>query len=169
MSRSYAFAYDRAMGRTASTRHDAHERTAVAEGASNTPGTTAVPDPQVDEDELVQRIRDGAHETRELAETWRRYASSEHALAKIANQAFDAFLHEARAGVRDAAAALLLSQSPADAAALMMRNAAAHRVGKTSPLIGFDNAAEHYTIARTWQACAWALDPSLPEIQPYWD
>lgn len=157
------------MARTASTPNGAPERTAVAAGASNTTGTTAVPDPQLDEDELVQQVRAGARKARELAETWRRYASSEHALAKIVSMAFDAFLHETRAGVRDAAAALLLSQSPADAAALMMRNAAAHRQGRTSPLIGFDNAAEHYTIARTWQACAWDIDPTLDEIQPYWD
>lgn len=169
MSRSYAFAYDRAMGRTASTRHGAHERTAVAEGASNTPGAIAVPDPQLDEDELVQRIRDGAHEARDLAETWRRYAASGRSRAKLARHDFDAQLHEARASVRDAAAnLLLLGQSPADAAALMMRHCAAHHI-KKPPLVGYDAAAVQYTVARTWQACAWALDPTLPEIQPYWD
>ena len=34
------------------------------------------------------------------------------------------------------------------------------------PFVGFDEVAIRYTKARTWQDCAQALDPSLPEVQP---
>lgn len=46
MSRSYAFTYDQGMSRTVVSRQakpSAHGRTAVAEGASNARGSTAVP------------------------------------------------------------------------------------------------------------------------------
>lgn len=132
-----------------------------------------IADPQHDEDELVQRIAADAADAadaRALAAKWHGYAAngrSRTALAMRQGKEFDARLHEARASVRDAAAALLLSQSPADAAALMMQNCAAHHI-KHPPLIGYDAAAVQYTLARTWQACAWGVDPSLPEVQPEW-
>ncbi|HYS40204.1 MAG TPA: hypothetical protein VEO01_31695 [Pseudonocardiaceae bacterium] len=37
------------------------------------------------------------------------------------------------------------------------------------PFVGFDVAAIAYTKARIWQDCAWAIDPTLPEVQPRLD
>jgi hypothetical protein len=34
------------------------------------------------------------------------------------------------------------------------------------PFVGFDQIAVKYTQARTWQDCAKAIDPSLPQVQP---
>jgi hypothetical protein len=128
-------------------------------------------DPQVDEDQLVEAVRARARGTRTLAELWQGYAVSSRALGRIdadLGKGFDASLKLARARVRDAAAALLLSQEPAEAAVVMMHNAAAHEV-RRPPMIDYDAAAVEYTIARTWQACAWTVNPELPEVQARWD
>jgi hypothetical protein len=130
----------------------------------------AVPDPQLDEDTLIQRVRDGAHEARKLVETWRGYAANSRSRAAIAHQLgneFDQRLWGARAKTRDAAAQVLLTQNPAEAAAAMMNKAKECHV-KTPPLIGYDEAAVDYTRARVWQDCAWGIDSSLPEVQPEW-
>ena len=140
-----------------------------------TTSSGAVPDPQVDEDGLVERVRARSREARSLAVTWQQYAKNSLARAQIERAKgdhfvadFDADLLEVRAAVRAAAAQLLVSQEPAEAARLMMRNAAQHAVRGEPPLIGYDPVAIEYTIARTWQACALAVDPLLPEVQPLW-
>lgn len=130
----------------------------------------AVVDPQVDVDDAVERIKAQAGEVRALVERWRSWAAASRSLAAIDRRLgkdFDAALKLTRATARDAAAALLLSQAPADAAAEMLGTANGLSV-RTPPLIGYDRAAVEYTAARTWQDCAWSIDPSLPEVQPYW-
>lgn len=172
MSRSYAFAYDRAMAGTASTRHDALERTAVAEGASNTPGAIAVPDPQLDEDTVIRRA--AAVTVRTLVERWHGYATYDQTRARLLRSAGDEFgasLREVGATTRLAAAGLLAKTVPtevAEIAGVMLANAKGCHV-REAPLMGFDRAARDYTRARVWQACAREIDPSLPEVQPYWD
>lgn len=128
------------------------------------------PDPQVDEDVLIQRIRTASKAALAMAETWRGYAAGQRLRAAIDRQRgepFDADLKDARAGVRTAAADLLLSGPPAEAAQEMMHRAAAFVV-REPPLMGYDQAARQYTLARSWQWCAQQIDPTLPEIQPRW-
>ena len=133
-----------------------------------------VSDPQVGEDEHVQHVRrrmtDGPVDVKELVRTWHAYAANSHNRAHVAltkGDEFGANLLLARAAVRENAAKLLLSQEPAQAALLMMKQAAAHVV-RHPPLIGYDAAATSYTSARSWQWCAHQIDPTLPEIQPRW-
>ena len=158
----------RVMGTTPQTaptpRSGAHGRTAASAGGAS---DAAVPDPQTDEDHLVERVRERSGQARRLAATWRRWAASNRAAARAEHVYFNRQLLLARAAVRDEAAALLLTQDPAGAAQLMMQRAAAHVV-RNPPLIDYDVAAIHYTEARSWQFCARQIDPSLPEVQPRW-
>lgn len=107
-----------------------------------------------------------------LVEEWSRWAHGASSTAAQRLQDGDRFgarLAEVRGGVRREAVDLLrASATTAEAAEEMHRRAKACQQ-RTPPLIGFDQAAAEYTAARTWQACAWALDPELPEVQARWD
>lgn len=105
-----------------------------------------------------------------MIDRWQAWASglNHHAQAlRGIGETFDADLKQARATVRRAAAALLRTTEPREASMLMHRNAIEASI-RIPPLIGYDQAALDYTRARTWQACAWDLDPNLPEVQPRW-
>ena len=131
---------------------------------------TAVADPQFDEDEFVERVRVRAGTPKGMAAQWRRYAASSRSMAQAEHHVghlFAAELLVTRALVREAAAALLMSQSPTDAAAEMMLHARRFSV-RTPPLVDYDSAAIRYTQARSWQWCAHQIDPSLPEVQARW-
>lgn len=108
-----------------------------------------------------------------LAHRWRHYAESERDRARIARSKGDEFgatLHDARSYVRAEAADLLAGSADLEhAARVMYEQARRSAVGSSSPFTGFDLAAVRYTKARTWQACMWALDHNLPEVQPRWD
>lgn len=81
---------------------------------------------------------------------------------------FDSSLKSARALTYERAVATLHANSDlAKATTLMMNNAIEAHI-RTPPLVGFDQAAIRYTVARTWQRCALMLDPSLVEVQPLW-
>lgn len=174
MSRSTVFAYDRAMGTTPQTaptpRSGAPGRTAAPTGGAS---GAAVPDPQTDEDDHVQHVRRRYRlatpvDVKELVRTWHAWAAYCCTRAHHADSHFAAQLLLTRAAVREEAAKLLLSGPPGEAARLMMQNAAAH-MQRHAPLIGYDRAACEYTRARSWQFCAWMIDPDLPEVQPRWD
>jgi hypothetical protein len=105
---------------------------------------------------------------------WRAWAISGYASAQIARHKggdeFGAQLIEARREVRLQAVVLLLGSRDVRATATWMHKRAIElHVPPTSPFIGFDEVALKYTRARTWQACAWDLDPDLPEAQARWD
>lgn len=108
---------------------------------------------------------------KDAARLWTEWAAAGRHLSRVlASQGsdFDSALKTARAATYDRAVALLHTHpDPEQAAQLMMKNAAESLV-RTAPLIGFDQAAIRYTVARTWQRCALMLDPSLDEIQPRW-
>jgi hypothetical protein len=110
-------------------------------------------------------------EAEETAQLWRSWAVAARQQARAAvsqGDQFDSSLKTARATIYDQAVALLQRNTDVSmAAALMMKNAGQLHV-RTPPLIGFDQAAVRYTIARTWQRCALMLDPSLDEVQPRW-
>lgn len=122
-------------------------------------------DPQEDEDLHVQAVKSAL---------WLDYAKRNRLNADLREQAGDTFgarLSLARAEVRRAAAELLLAGlTLLEAAREMQRRAIAHSY-RDLPLIGFDEAALDYTRARIWQDCAWAIDPTLPEVQPrlFWE
>ena len=105
-----------------------------------------------------------------LIEQWRLYAKANR-LHADANRAkgdpFGAELRLARGAVRLAAAELLERgrDDPMAAAREMHKNAEGLRQHHW-PFAGFDQIAVKYTQARTWQDCAKAIDPSLPEVQP---
>lgn len=105
----------------------------------------------------------------ELVARWLHYALCNKRSAVIQQAIGDMFgaaLCLARAEVRAAAAELLVAcATPAVAAVEMQRRATALWV-RELPIIGYDAAAVEYTKARIWQDCAWAIDPSLPEVQP---
>jgi len=105
----------------------------------------------------------------DLAALWEEYALSGRAHANLLEQRGDSFgatLRLARAEVREAAAKLLReSADPSEAAKIMHDNVRQFLV-RDFPLAGFDPVAIDYTKARTWQDCARAVDPTLPEIQP---
>jgi hypothetical protein len=107
----------------------------------------------------------------DAAQLWLMWAAAGRHLSRVlASQGseFDAALKSARAATYDRAAVLLHANSdPQEAAKLMMKHVAESYV-RTPPLIGFDQAAIRYTVARTWQRCALMLDPSLDEVQPRW-
>lgn len=105
-----------------------------------------------------------------LITQWRRYASANRCHAECEHRKGDVFAAElcwARGEVRQAAADMLTSlrADPMTAARNMHRNARELRQHHW-PFADFDQTALKYTRARTWQDCAWALDPTLPEIQP---
>lgn len=105
-----------------------------------------------------------------LIAQWRRYAKANSARAnadRMSGDLFGAELSVARGAVRSAAAEMLdrLRDDPVAAARDMHRNATELRQHHW-PFGGFDQIAVKYTQARTWQDCARAVDPSLPEVQP---
>lgn len=105
-----------------------------------------------------------------LIEQWNGYASANRMRAHLDERGGDTFgarLHRARAEVRQAAAEMLTAmRSEPIAAAKAMHNNARQLRQHHWPFAGFDQTAVNYTRARTWQDCAKAIDPSLPEVQP---
>jgi hypothetical protein len=105
-----------------------------------------------------------------LIEQWRLYAKANQAAAKenrATGDQFGAELCLARGSVRLAAADMLeLHRDDPMAAAKQMHKNAGQLRQHHWPFVGFDEAAIRYTKARTWQDCAKAIDPGLPEVQP---
>lgn len=137
-----------------------------------TPTPAPASDPQLDEDAVVRRA--AAVTVRQLVERWHGYATYDKTKAQQLHRAGDEFgasLREVGATIRLAAASLLAKTMPtevAEIAGVMLANAKGCHV-REAPLMGFDRAARDYTRARVWQACAREIDPTLDEIQPYWD
>jgi hypothetical protein len=105
---------------------------------------------------------------------WRALAAAGHSAARFERfrkgDEFAAELIEARRDVRLHAIVVLVNATDLLSAAKRMHERGVElHVPQTSPLIGFDAVALKYTRARTWQSCAWDLDPDLPEVQPRWD
>jgi hypothetical protein len=73
-----------------------------------------------------------------------------------------------RADTYDRAAALVRAKPLDEAVATMMAQARMASI-RTPPLIDFDDAAMSYKIARAWQFCAKAIDPTVDEVQKSWD
>jgi hypothetical protein len=116
-------------------------------------------DPQEDEDLHVKAVKSAL---------WLDYAKRNRLNADVREKAGDMFgaqLSRVRAEVRRAAAELLLASMTALAAAQEMHRRSIAHSFRDLPLIGFDAAALDYTRARIWQDCAWAIDPTLPEVQ----
>ena len=112
-----------------------------------------------------------AVDTDEAAQLWQSWAmAGHHQCRSLASQGsdFDATLKNARAATYERAVAVLRANPDQEQAAKVMMKNAAEALVRTPPLIGFDQAAIRYTIARTWQRCALMLDPSLDEVQPRW-
>jgi len=107
----------------------------------------------------------------ETAQLWASWAAAGHHLSRALaarGSLFDSTLKNARAATYDRAVALLhANPDPEQTAQLMIKRATEVYV-RTPPLIGFDQAAVRYTVARTWQRCARMLDPSLEEVLPLW-
>lgn len=116
----------------------------------------------------------------EIAERWRAYARNGTARAMLADlqtNPFDAALHRTRATVRTEASDLLSTLDSSAKAAREMLN----RVrdlwqynprpwGKTiEERQAYDASLLRYVRARTWQACAQELDPTIEEIQRRWE
>jgi hypothetical protein len=105
-----------------------------------------------------------------LIEQWRLYARANQSQASQNRQTGDQFGAElclARGSVRLAAADMLdLHRDDPMAAAKQMHKHAGELRQHHWPFVGFDEAAIRYTKARTWQDCAKAIDPGLPEVQP---
>ncbi len=123
----------------------------------------AADDPQTDEDEHVKQ---------KLGAVWQRYARANIAQARVCHSSGDEFgasLSTARGEVRAAAAALWAGSACAREAAREMHRRATALWQSDLPMVGFDAAAIQYTQARTWQDCARAIDPDLPEVQPRLD
>ena len=134
--------------------------------------STAVADPQTDEDHLVLAAQSAStgRLARTLATQWHSYAASNRDLARLHSDRGNLFLAELRmagAQVREQAALMVVKMAPDEAAEEMMRRAVRHAV-RTPPLINYDAAGVSYTMARTWQACARAIDPLLDEVQEIW-
>lgn len=105
-----------------------------------------------------------------LIEQWRLYAKANRIHAnenQVKGDGFGAELCLVRGAVRSAAADMLekLRDDPMAAAKNMHKNAIELRQIHW-PFVGFDQAAIKYTKSRTWQDCAKAIDPTLPEVQP---
>ena len=105
-----------------------------------------------------------------LIEQWKRYAHANRVRADIDRARGDLFGAElclARGAVR-LAAAHMLADSSGDpmAAANNMHQKAKQLHQHHWPFARFDETAVKYTQARTWQDCARAIDPGLPEVQP---
>lgn len=111
-------------------------------------------------------------ERAKLAALWIEYAEHARTLVEQRRQAGDrigAILAGVRGKVRrDAARMLDTSDDLAEIAKVMHTHAVRLRQ-RDMPLVEYDAACVAYTQARTWQACAREVDPSLPEIQPRWD
>lgn len=111
----------------------------------------------------------------EILARWRALANAGHSAARFERHQkgdeFAAELIEVRREVRiEAITTLVSSAGDVLATAKWMHDRAIElHVPKSSPLVGFDEVALKYTRARTWQSCAWELDPGLPEVQPVWD
>lgn len=132
-------------------------------------------DPQTDVDDEVRQHRppeSAEYRRDDLVRRWLAYAlhSREQATWCGRHRAgYDQKLHTTRAQVRDQAANLLRTEPDLTAAAAkMMDQATRHKVTSAPPLIGFDETSFEYTAARCWQACAWDIDPELPQVQPVW-
>jgi hypothetical protein len=109
-----------------------------------------------------------AQETARLRASW---ATAAHQLSRVLalqGSLFDASLKKARAVTYERAAALLRASPDREKAARSMIRKAVEAHVRTPPLVGYDDAALRYTVARTWQRCALMLDPSLTEVQPLW-
>jgi hypothetical protein len=113
----------------------------------------------------------------ELASRWLRYAGAARGCARDKRRFYGdplgADLLDARAEARSRAAEMLRTMAPSEAAAAMHAEALACREHDPPPLFGLplaavDRSCARYTAARAWQACAWALDPDLPEVQRRW-
>jgi len=133
---------------------------------------TAVQDPQQDLDDEIERHRERHREGDHLRQRFREWSDGAHGTAikwHIARDSYCERLAQRRADVYRQAAALLDTQPAADAAAEMMMRAGLAAVRGAPPLIGFDVAGLSYVAARAWQHCAWAIDPTLPVVQPKWD
>lgn len=112
-----------------------------------------------------------AVDTDDTAQLWVTWAdAARHQARALGTQGnlFDCSLKNARAETYARAVAVLRANPDHEQAAkVMMKNAAEVHV-RVAPLIGFDQAAVRYTVARTWQRCALMLDSSLDEVQPLW-
>jgi hypothetical protein len=107
----------------------------------------------------------------EVAQIWESWAAAGHYQSRtLARQGklFESTLKQARATTYAHAIALLRANHDAVTVARLMIKQAAEIHVRTPPLIGFDDAALRYTVARAWQRCALMLDPSLVEVQPLW-
>jgi hypothetical protein len=125
-------------------------------------------DPQADVDDHVRRQRSLDHR-RALIARWLSYAMAERQMSRFDESRRDLFgrdLHIARAQVRDDAASVLRTARDCREAAEEMMDRARRLAVRELPLIGYDDAALAYTKARTWQACAWDIDPEMEQVQP---
>jgi hypothetical protein len=110
-----------------------------------------------------------------LTRQWVDWMRAGRALAGVLRQQGDDFgasLHIARGEVRAAAAELLRTATDPMAAARIMHDRAARLARRTDHGVLFteyDEAGRQYVRALAWQACAQAVDPSLPEVQPIWE
>lgn len=110
----------------------------------------------------------GAQEAAQLWEAWAAAGRRQSRALAAQGSMFDSSLKDARAVTYERAVALLhANPDMAIAGRLMLKNAVESHV-RTPPLVGFDQAAIRYTVARTWQRCALMLDASLAEVQPVW-
>lgn len=100
---------------------------------------------------------------------WARWGQAQGDLLRRHGDEFGAVLAEARGEVRAQAAQLLQDSDSIEGTASLMYGHARRLAPGHYPMIGFDAAAVRHTQARTWQACAWALNPDLPEVQPRWE
>ena len=112
-----------------------------------------------------------AVDTDEAAQLWRSWAIGARHLSRVLisqGRDFDATLKNARAATYERAVAVLRANPDQEQAAKVMMKKAVEAHVRTPPMIGFDEAAIRYTVARTWQRCALMLDRSLDEVQPLW-
>jgi hypothetical protein len=133
-------------------------------------------DPQSELDDEIQQHRPmESDEARRdyLIKRWLGFALGSRKQANWASAksaGYDERLHATRAQVRDEAANLLRGERDLiKAARMMMAEAKKHQVTTAPPIIGFDEVSFRYVAARTWQLCAWDIDPELEPVQPRWD
>jgi hypothetical protein len=108
-----------------------------------------------------------------LMRQWAEWTQAGHRHAELLAKDGDFFaasLHEARGEVRVAAIGLLRDTPDPFAAAKLMHRQAINLRQPTEPmsLADYDRRCIHYIQAHAWQACAWQIDPTLPEVQPRW-
>lgn len=121
--------------------------------------------------QLIPMTATGVGQSEEVAQLWVSWAVAAHHQSRVLashGSLFDSSLKNARAVTYERAAALLHSDADLEKTAQIMIKYATEVYVRTPPLIGFDEAAVRYTVARTWQRCALTLDPSLDEVQPLW-